>query len=34
MASTPQVPAFWTHWLTAVAGGVVAFGLVLVMAPS
>ena len=34
MASTPQAPAFWIYWLTVVAAGVVAFGLVLVMAPA
>ena len=30
----PQVPERWYRWLVAVAGGVAAFGLALVVAPS
>jgi hypothetical protein len=33
MHSSPPPPRFWVNWLTAVAAGVVLFGLVLVVAP-
>lgn len=34
MDSTARPSQFWIHWLTAVAGGVVVFGLILVVAPA
>ena len=34
MSANPQPSSFWINWLLAVAAGVVAFGLVLVLAPS
>ena len=34
MSSNSQPSSFWINWLLAVAAGVVAFGLVLVLAPS
>jgi hypothetical protein len=33
MHSTSPIPSFWVNWLLSVAAGVVAFGLVLVLAP-
>ncbi len=34
MHSTHRPSRFWIHWLTAVSGGVVVFGLLLVLAPA
>lgn len=34
MSPTSQPSSFWINWLLVVAAGIVAFGLVLVMAPS
>jgi hypothetical protein len=33
MESRSQPPTFWIHWLLAVEGGIVAFGMALVLAP-
>jgi hypothetical protein len=34
MDSTPPPSRFWINWLSAVAGGVVVFGMILVLAPA
>lgn len=34
MDSTPRPSRFWINWLSAVAGGVAVFGLILVVAPA